>query len=116
MRNVTVVLPSFLKDSDDDASLRSIDLGILLEGAVPSSSLQLIPASLKIVIEGEVVMDDIQDLPKALCILFGLAYALHLNYPESMRHTFQFIQQVFLELGHGELKPRLQTLKNELAI
>lgn len=106
-------------DSDDDDSFRNIDIGILLvehEGAVPSSSLHLSPASLKIVIEGEVVMDNIHDLPKAMCILFGLAYALHLNYPKSMKFTFQFIQQVLLELGHGELKPKLQTLKNQLAM
>ncbi|MEQ2288517.1 hypothetical protein AMECASPLE_023401 [Ameca splendens] len=64
------------QDSDDDDSFRNIDIGILLvepEGAVPSSSLHLSPASLKIIIEGEVVMDNIQDLPKAMCILFGLS-------------------------------------------
>ncbi len=108
-----------MKDSDDDDSFRHIDIGILLvqhEGAVLSSSLHLSPASLKIIIEGEVVMDNIEDLPKAMCILFGLAYALHLNYPKSMKLTFQFIQQVLLMLGHSELKPRLQTLKNQLAM
>ncbi|KAK5603697.1 hypothetical protein CRENBAI_002300 [Crenichthys baileyi] len=92
-------------DSDDDDSFRNIDVGILLvepEGAVPSSSLHLSPASLKIIIEGEVVMDNIQDLPKAMCILFGLSYAMHFNYPRSMKLTFQFIQQVLLELGHSD--------------
>ncbi|XP_030580944.1 uncharacterized protein LOC115777240 [Archocentrus centrarchus] len=105
--------------SDDDDSFCNIDIGILLiqpEGAVPSSSLHLSPASLNIIIEGEVVMDNIQDLPKAVCLLFGLAYAMHLSYPISMKFTFQFIQQVFLELGHVELKPKLQTLKNQLAM
>ncbi|KTF70893.1 hypothetical protein cypCar_00045947, partial [Cyprinus carpio] len=47
--------------------------------------------SLKIIIEGEVVTDNIDDLPKAMCILYGLAYTLHLNYPKSVKNTFQFI-------------------------
>ncbi|XP_077951889.1 uncharacterized protein LOC120812058 isoform X3 [Gasterosteus aculeatus] len=83
-------------ESDDDDSFRDPDIGILLierEGAVLTSSQHLSPASLEIIIEGEVVMDNIQDLPKAMCILFGLMYALHLNYPKTMKLTFQFIQQ-----------------------
>ncbi|XP_016415468.1 uncharacterized protein LOC107745950, partial [Sinocyclocheilus rhinocerous] len=55
------------QDSDDQ-SFRHLDLGILLveqEGIVCPSSLQLNPASVKIIIEGEVVMEGIKDLPKA---------------------------------------------------
>lgn len=58
-------------ESDDDDYFRDLDVGILLierEGAVLTSSQHLSPASLKIVIEGEVVMENIQDLPKAMCI------------------------------------------------
>ncbi|XP_051795138.1 sterile alpha motif domain-containing protein 3 isoform X1 [Acanthochromis polyacanthus] len=104
-------------ESDDDDCFRDLDIGILLierEGTVFTSSLHLSPASLKIIIEGQVVMDNIQDLPNAMCILFGLTYALHLDYPKTMKLTFQFIQQVLLSLGHTDLKPRLQTLKNQL--
>ncbi|KAK1883322.1 NADH-ubiquinone oxidoreductase chain 3 [Dissostichus eleginoides] len=106
-------------DTDDEDSFRDIDIGILLvehEGAGPSSSLHRSPASLKIILEGQVVIDNIQDLPKAICILFGLTYALHLNYPKTMMLTFQFIQKVILTLGQDELKPRLQTLKNQLTM
>lgn len=109
----------FLYLGIDDDSFRDPDIGILLierKGAVLTSSQHLSPASLEIIIEGEVVMDNIQDLPKAMCILFGLMYALHLNYPKTMKLTFQFIQQVLLLLGHTDLKPKLQTLKNQLAM
>lgn len=109
-----------MKDSDDDDdSFRHIEIGILLvepEGAAVASSLHLSPSSLTVTIEGQVVMDNIEDLPKAMCPLFGLVYALHLNYPKSMKLTFQFIQQVLLALGQSELKPRLQTLKNQLSM
>nr|XP_040056863.1 uncharacterized protein LOC120833632 isoform X2 [Gasterosteus aculeatus aculeatus] len=106
-------------ESDDEDSFCHPDIGRLLierEGAVLTSSQHLSPASLEIIIEGEVVMDNIQDLPKAMCILFGLMYALHLNYPKTMKLTFQFIQQVLLLLGHTDLKPKLQTLKNQRAM
>ncbi|KAF1388530.1 hypothetical protein PFLUV_G00091220 [Perca fluviatilis] len=106
-------------DDDDEDSFRDLDIGILhieREGAVLTPSQHLSPASLKISIEGEVVMDNIQDLPKATCILFGLMYALHLNNPKTMELTLQFIQQVLLLLGHADLKPKLQTLKNQLAM
>ncbi|RXN30823.1 sterile alpha motif domain-containing 3-like isoform X1 [Labeo rohita] len=89
------------KDSADDHVFQDLDLGILLverEGAVSPSSLHLNPASFKIVIEGEVVMESIKDLPKAMCLLFGLTYALHLSYPKPMKNTFQFIQQLISEV------------------
>ncbi|KAM7406777.1 hypothetical protein PAMA_002816 [Pampus argenteus] len=117
--NVGQLISQQTRDSDDDDSFHDLDIGILLierDGTELTSSQHLSPASLKIIIEGEVVMDNIQHLPKAMCILFGLAYALHLNYPKTMKLTFQFIQQVLLSLGHTVLKPKLQTLKNQLAV
>lgn len=118
-KNVMIVLVYFFIKESDDESFRDLDIGILLverEDAVATSSHHLSPASLKIIIEGEVVMRDIEDLPKAMCILFGLTYALHLNYPKTMKLTFLFIQQVLLSLGHSDLKPKLQTLKNQLTM
>ncbi|KAL7886265.1 hypothetical protein AOLI_G00065600 [Acnodon oligacanthus] len=64
------------RDSDD--SVRLLEIGILLvphEGAV-LSSLHLNPASLKIIIDGEVMTDNIQDLPKAMCIFLGGLHTL----------------------------------------
>ncbi|CAL9696107.1 unnamed protein product [Knipowitschia caucasica] len=95
-----------------------MDVGILLvnpEGvSTPTSDLH--PASLKIVIEGEVVVQKLTTLPEAVCLLFGLTYGLHLNYPKTIRNTLLFIQQVFFSLGSTELKPRIQTLKNQLLV
>ncbi|KAI2658250.1 NADPH:adrenodoxin oxidoreductase, mitochondrial [Labeo rohita] len=95
-----------MTDSADDHVFQDLDLGILLverEGAVSPSSLHLNPASFKIVIEGEVVMKSIKDLPKAMCLLFGLTYALHLSYPKPMKNTFQFIQQSYGAEGNRSM-------------
>ncbi|TNN76426.1 hypothetical protein EYF80_013291 [Liparis tanakae] len=47
-----------------------------------SCCLLIFPPSQSSLVE-EVVMDNVQDLPKAMCLLFGLSYSLHLNYPKS---------------------------------
>ncbi|KAF4110356.1 hypothetical protein G5714_009608 [Onychostoma macrolepis] len=57
----------FYKDSDDDYSFHHLDIGIILiehEGDVLSSS-----PSQSSLIEGDFVMDSIEDLSKAMCIL-----------------------------------------------
>ncbi|KAI4829322.1 hypothetical protein KUCAC02_023368, partial [Chaenocephalus aceratus] len=111
-----LMLLSF-QDTDDEDSFRDIEIGILLdehEGAGPSSFLHRSPASLKIILEGQVVIDNIEDLPKAISVWSYIH--LHLNYPKTMMLTFQFIQKVLLTLGQDELKPRLQTLKNQFTM
>lgn len=61
-------------------------------------------------------MEELANLPQAFCVLFGLIYALHLDYPKSMKSTFLFIQQVMMDLGRGELKLKIQSLKNQLSV
>lgn len=67
--------------------------------------------SIAVVLEGNIVMDEIPTTSQALCLLFGLIYALHLDYPKGMKNTFEFIQKVLLNLGQQKLSPKLQTLK-----
>ncbi|XP_039465009.1 uncharacterized protein LOC120438642 [Oreochromis aureus] len=79
-------------------------------GGVPFS-----PRQVFIVLEDQVVMTH-HSWTDALVCLFGLIYALHLNYPEKCTGFFEFIQVVLLKLDdeRKQLKPKLQTLKNEL--
>lgn len=104
--------------SDDNSFLEHIPFGILtvISEESPHSSLLIHTDSVStaIVIEGDIVMDQIKDMPLAVCLLFGLSYALNLDYPKGMKNTFYFIQQVLLDLGAKILKPKLQTLKNQL--
>lgn len=57
-------------------------------------------------------MEKMQDLPQAMCLLFGLIYALDLNYPKSLANTFDFIQRVLMSMGQNSLKTKLQSLAN----
>ncbi|TWW71332.1 hypothetical protein D4764_17G0008150 [Takifugu flavidus] len=72
-------------DCDSDETWAQVSVGVLTvvpedEQLVPNQ-LHLQPISTAIIVEGAIVMDDVQNLPEALCLLFGLSYALHLDYP-----------------------------------
>nr|XP_055056167.1 uncharacterized protein LOC129440701 [Misgurnus anguillicaudatus] len=102
-------------DEEHQASTSVCILTVIPEDSktVPYS-LHLDATSTAIVLEGTVVLDDIGNLPQAMCLLFGLIYALNLKYPLLLKNTFDFIQRVIMSLGHKSLKPKIQSLKNRL--
>ncbi|KAL1269169.1 hypothetical protein QQF64_031458 [Cirrhinus molitorella] len=103
---------------DCECETPQISIGILT--VIPEDSqdspqaLHLEASNTSIILEGVIVMEDLENLPDAMCLLFGLIYALNLEYPPQLKNTFDFIQRVFLSLGHKSLKPKLQSLKNLL--
>ncbi|XP_066536228.1 uncharacterized protein [Hoplias malabaricus] len=99
-------------DVTDKDSYSQTSVGLL---CVDQEHPQVNPSKVGIILKGTVVMDDPANLPQATCLLFGLIYALHLDYPKGMKNTFCFIQQVMLNLGSRELPPKIQTLRNQLA-
>ncbi|KAF7645401.1 hypothetical protein LDENG_00205070 [Lucifuga dentata] len=73
------------------------------------------PASIAIVVEDDIVVSDLHEMADAFVLLFGLMYALHLDYPKKLMHTFTFTQTVIMGLDEGKpLKPCLLNLKNHL--
>uniref|UniRef100_G3NB54 Uncharacterized protein n=1 Tax=Gasterosteus aculeatus TaxID=69293 RepID=G3NB54_GASAC len=93
--------------STRDEALECITVGVLTvvsedphEGP---SSVDLQPISTSIILEGGIVMDHIKNLPQAVCLFFGLTYALHLDYPKCFAKTLNFIQTVMLGLGKKNL-------------
>lgn len=82
-----------------------------------TSPVHLSPASIAIVVEDDLVMSDIPRLADAFALLFGLTYAMHLDYPKKLIQTFTFIQKVLMGLDDGQpLKPCLLNLKNDLLL
>ncbi|XP_076124803.1 uncharacterized protein LOC143104572 [Alosa pseudoharengus] len=108
--------------TEGDGAITSVTIGVLtVLGEIDSehnfrgpSSFQFQPRSHAIILEGSIVMDNIPDLPLAVCLLFGLTYALHLDYPKCMSNTLRFIQSAMLGLGSKTLPPKLLSLKNAL--
>ncbi|KAK0136717.1 Sterile alpha motif domain-containing protein 3 [Merluccius polli] len=106
-------------DTAKEEALASVTVGVLTvvnEDAQQQglNAVHLQPISTAIILEGSTVMDNVRDFPQAVCLLFGLMYALHLDYPKCMANTLRFIQAVMLGLGSKTLPPKLLSLKNKL--
>uniref|UniRef100_A0A3P8U843 Uncharacterized protein n=1 Tax=Amphiprion percula TaxID=161767 RepID=A0A3P8U843_AMPPE len=98
-------------DSDTADDFTQVPVGVL---NVMTSDMPPLISSVAVIVEGNLVMDDIPTTSQALCLLFGLICALHLDYPKGMKNTFEFIQKILLNIGQQKLSPKLQTLKNAL--
>ncbi|CAL8234492.1 unnamed protein product [Arctogadus glacialis] len=81
--------PSLSGNEAQDSYIQT-PVGLL---CIDEESPQLNPSKVGIVLEGSLVMDDLASLPQAFCILFGLIYTLHLDYPKYMKNIFSFVQQ-----------------------
>ncbi|KAF3844482.1 hypothetical protein F7725_007645 [Dissostichus mawsoni] len=67
-----------------------------------------------IVVEGIRVLTSQGTIPRACCMLIGIAYAVNLAYPKQLKYTFEAFQKLFLELDCSKLSPKLNSLKNKL--
>lgn len=104
-------------EKDNSDRWRDVDVAILIvteDGPTTSDNLHLNPLTASIILEGGIVMDGLKNLPQAMLLIFGLIYALHLDYPKTMKNTMSFIQRVMMGLGANKLPPKLQALKNRL--
>ena len=79
------------------------------DSSAPSARVQ----NIAVVVEEHIVLQDLPDIPTAVAFLFGLIYALNLEYPKELRYTFETIQKVFMGLG-TDLSARVRTLQNKL--
>lgn len=67
-----------------------------------------------IVLEGQKVLQGLDNFALATAMLFGLMYALNLNYPPEMKFTFEVLQKMVVELEGCTLSVKAQVLRNRL--
>uniref|UniRef100_A0A9J7ZUW5 Uncharacterized protein n=1 Tax=Cyprinus carpio carpio TaxID=630221 RepID=A0A9J7ZUW5_CYPCA len=109
----------FLKmclDTDpEDHSTKGVKIGILTVVEDDVAAVTSLPTviNLAIILEEAIVLQDITDLPAAFAYLFGLLYALNMEYPKELKYTFEVIQKIFMDLG-GTCSARVQSLKSKL--
>lgn len=72
------------------------------------------PSDVGIVIEGVVAFRDLENVALASAMLFGLFYALNMQYPTKLRYTFEVIQKIIMEVDAVELSGKAQSLKTKL--
>ncbi|XP_037620066.1 uncharacterized protein LOC119484944 isoform X3 [Sebastes umbrosus] len=97
----------------EEEQTKGLIVGILTVLEDDDSSAPATVINVAVVVEEDIVLQDLPDLPTAFAYLFGLIYALNLQYPKELRYTFETIQKVFMELG-TDLSARVRSLKNKL--
>ncbi|KAE8290016.1 hypothetical protein D5F01_LYC11731 [Larimichthys crocea] len=102
-------------DASSDAShgMEAIVMGIYViqhEGAEPDED----PEDVGVIIEGVNVLQGLRNVANGCVLLLGLIYSLNLSYPKELKHTFEFLQKVVMELDGNRLSQKVQVLKNRL--
>ncbi|XP_074500243.1 uncharacterized protein LOC141772766 isoform X2 [Sebastes fasciatus] len=97
----------------EEEQTKGLIVGILTVLEDDDSSASATVINVAVVVEEDIVLQDLPDLPTAFAYLFGLIYALNLQYPKELRYTFETIQKVFMGLG-TDLSARVRSLKNKL--
>ncbi|XP_036006788.1 uncharacterized protein LOC105920388 [Fundulus heteroclitus] len=113
-------LPIFLRDNTeklfsrclatdaDDEQTKGIKIGVL---TVLDDDDAVI--NIAVVLEETIVLNDIPDTPTALAFLFGLLYALNMEFPKDSRYTFETIQHIFMEMSTN-YSQRVRSFKTKL--
>lgn len=76
------------------------------------------PDAAGVIIEGVPVLTGLGNLAKACSLLFGLTYALNLQYPSKLAKSFEVFQRLFvgLETLRPKRSARFTSLKKKLLV
>uniref|UniRef100_A0A3B5AEV1 Uncharacterized protein n=1 Tax=Stegastes partitus TaxID=144197 RepID=A0A3B5AEV1_9TELE len=72
------------------------------------------PDDIGMVIKGQVVLQELENFPLAVAMLFDLIYTVNLNYPCDLKYTFKVLQKIIIELEGTTLSKKPQVFKNRL--
>lgn len=79
-----------------------------------TSSLQDQAQDIGIIIDGVEVLNELPSVANAVVMLFGLCYALNMEYPKGFRFTFEALQKILMELGSNKMSSKIRKLNGEL--
>ncbi|KAJ8390313.1 hypothetical protein AAFF_G00108820 [Aldrovandia affinis] len=94
------------QETDPDDETRGVKIGI-----VALSTIQ----NVAVVLEEKIVLTDLPDLPTAFACLFGLLFALNIDYPKELKYTFEVLETIFMELSTN-CTQRVRSLKANLLL
>lgn len=78
-----------------------------------SSPLQQ-PKEIGIIIDGVEVLNELPSVAAGVVMLFGLCYALNMEYPQGFKFTFEALQKILMELGSNKMSSKICKLTGEL--
>lgn len=79
-----------------------------------NSSLLQQPQDIGIIIDGVEVLNELPSVTVGVVMLFGLCYALNMEYPQGFRFTFEALQKILMELGSNKMTSKIRKLNGEL--
>ncbi|KAI4798118.1 hypothetical protein KUCAC02_022283, partial [Chaenocephalus aceratus] len=65
------------------------------------------------ILEGQEVVNKLASVANAVAILLGFLYALNLEYPKTLKLTFEYIQKVFMELDPKGMATKVKKLYDQ---
>ena len=80
-----------------DAAIEATTVGIYVLKDTPDAQ----PEDIGIVLEGNKVLEDLDSVGLAVAMLFGLFYAMNIDYPSDLKYTFEVVQSVLMDLEGG---------------
>ncbi|CAL8256109.1 unnamed protein product [Boreogadus saida] len=104
-----------LETDPDERVLRGVSVGLLAVREEDDPAVSPNVRDWAVVLEGSIVLHDLPDLGTAFAYLFGLLYAMNIDFPKEMRYTFEAIQTIFFELG-SQCSQRTRSLKTKLLL
>lgn len=72
------------------------------------------PHEIGIVIDGAEVLNRLPSVAHACALLFGLIYVLNLSYPGELKHTFDALQKLFMEIEPKKMTRKVLSLSIKL--
>ena len=99
-----------MAETDYLSAIERTTVGIYVARDTTSSE----PSDVRIVLEGVMVLQDLENVALASAMLFGLFYALNMQYPTKLRYTFEVFQNIIMELDADELSRKAQSLNTKL--
>lgn len=69
-----------------------------------------------IILEGQQVLLELDNVALAAATLFGLIYALNLDYPKELKYTFEVLQKIIMELEGTIMSKKCQALLKRLQL
>ncbi|CAB1440597.1 unnamed protein product [Pleuronectes platessa] len=95
----------------EDGAIEKTTVGIYVVKQDATSQ----PEDIGIILEGHQILRDLNNVASAAAMLFGLMYAMNLNYSPELKNTFEVLQKVVMELDGNTLSMKTQVLKNRLS-
>lgn len=67
-------------------------------------------------VDGAIILDNIGSAAQACAVMLGVIYALNLAYPKDLRHYYEFIQKLLMQMDGEKLSARILGLKNKIIV